>query len=116
MSTVVVLLIGFLLGVIFGPDISNFIYNKVAEIKASVTGTNAIIEKTGSISIRNYNDSMYIYIDIPKPAKTVLYIPLNESNGTCDYYYNISDNLDASTRCYDNNIDIFFRWKLPVVP
>jgi len=105
-----------MLGVIFGQDISDFIYNKFAEIKASVTGTNVIIAKTGSISIRNYNDFMHVYIDIPNPVKTVLYIPLEGTNGTCEYLYNISDNLDAFTKCHDSNIDIFFRWKLPVAP
>lgn len=110
----VIFIIGFIIGVLWGSSIVNWLYYKVAEIKASVVGDNIIIVNKDYITLKKVGNDLYVYIDIEKPVKAVLYIPMNET--PVDYYYNISKEMDINVNGDENELNILINHKLEVVP
>ncbi|MEM0324610.1 MAG: hypothetical protein QW607_00835 [Desulfurococcaceae archaeon] len=113
-KSILLVLFGFIIGSIWGNQVIDFIYIKAAEIKASFLGQSAIIVDTDYITIKRLPDSIYLYVDIDKPIKAILYIPLNESN--ISFYYNISDYIDSIVSGTEDDLSIIFNHKKAVVP
>ncbi|MEM0324722.1 MAG: hypothetical protein QXW35_02380 [Candidatus Aenigmatarchaeota archaeon] len=113
-KSILLVLLGFVIGSIWGSQILEYIYVKTAEIRASILGQSSIIVDADYITIKKLPDSIYVYLDIDKPIKTILYIPINESN--ISLYYNISNYIESIVTGTEDDLSIVINHKKPIVP